>query len=67
MANRDRDDAARPGRGRPPKPEPTTPVNVRLSSSTYDAAYTRSRCGGVSVPTVVRRALARYLDDDDDD
>jgi len=66
MANGSDRDAAKPGRGRPSKPEPSTSVHVRLPPGAYDAAYERSRRGRVSVPTVVRRALAQYLDDDDD-
>jgi hypothetical protein len=65
MAKDDRD-RAQPTGGRPPKHDGDARINVRLSASTYDAAYQRSRRGRVSVPTVVRRALDRYLDDDDD-
>jgi hypothetical protein len=62
---RDRDEKAPRGR---PALEPgtrSTPVNVRLPPAAYDATYQRSRATGESVPTVLRRALAKYLDDDE--
>jgi hypothetical protein len=57
-------------RGHPPRVddgEPSTPVNVRLSSSEYDYVYAKAQRDRVSVPDVVRRGLAKLLEDDDDD
>jgi hypothetical protein len=63
-------DDEKPTRGRPPlvaRGQPSTPVNVRLPPAAYDATYARSRQAGVSVPAVMRRALAQYLDHEADD
>jgi len=65
-----KDDAKPAGRGRKPlasRGQASTAVNVRMAPATYNAAFQRSRQGRCSVPTVVRRALAKYLDDEDAD
>jgi Arc/MetJ-type ribon-helix-helix transcriptional regulator len=54
-------------RGRPSiADEPNTPVMVRLPDSTFDRVYELARRDRTSMPEVVRRALTRLLDDDDD-
>jgi hypothetical protein len=46
----------------------STPVNVRLSAATYDAAHARAGLERRrSVPALVRAAVERYLADPDDD
>jgi len=56
-------------RGRPALVEgdTSTPVCVKVSTSDYDRASAKARQDGVTVPTVMRRALTRLLDDDDDE
>lgn len=62
-------DARIPRRGRPRlvEGEQTLPVCVRLNDSSYDRACRRASRDGVTVSSVIRRALARHLDDDNDD
>lgn len=57
----------RRGRPRLVAGEQTLPVCVRLNDSSYDRACRRAHRDGVSVSSVIRRALARHLDNVDDD
>jgi hypothetical protein len=56
----------RRGRPRLVAGEHTLPVCVRLNDSSYDRACQRASHDRVTVSTVIRRALARHLADDDD-
>lgn len=58
--------ANRRGRPRLVDGEQTLPVCVRLNDSSYDRACQRAHRDGVTVSSVIRRALARHLDDDDE-
>lgn len=55
--------------GRPPLTEGDTPakVNLTLPSRDYDRAHTIATKDRVTVPTVLRRAITKYLRDDDDE
>jgi len=44
-------------RGRPPNPEPSTAVQVRMSAKEYDRLYRLARQQRISIPEVLRRAL----------
>lgn len=58
-------DPKRPGR--PPLTSGDTPARVHLTvpSPDYDRAYQRAQRDGVSVPELLRRGLARLLDDEE--
>ena len=61
-----------PARRRPGRPpladhDTTTPVCVKLPSAEFDRTCSRASRDRVSVPTIIRRALARLLDDDERD
>jgi len=56
-------------RGRPPiaDHQPTTSICVRVSPTAYDRAFARATQQHLTVPELLRRGLARVLDDDDDE
>jgi hypothetical protein len=64
------DDTRRNGKtGRPPLDphgKPSTPVNVRLPPQQFDAADSRAKRDRTSIPGVCRRALSKYLSEEDD-
>ena len=60
-------DAKRPGR--PPLTDGEIParVHVSLPQKTYDRVHSISRREGISTPEVIRRSLARTLEQTDED
>jgi len=57
-----------PKRGRPPLTPGDRPARVTLlvPSAAYDRAYELAKHEGISVPELLRRGLARTLDEPDD-
>jgi len=47
--------------------EASTPVCVRLGPADYDRVFRQAVRDHVTVPELIRRGIARLLDDDDDD
>lgn len=57
----------RPGRPALVEGEESVPQTVRLPASDYDRVDEIARRDRCSVPTVIRRAVSRLLDEADDD
>ena len=55
--------------GRPPLDDndPSVAISLRVPSKQYDALYERASRERVTVPELIRRALARECRDDQDD
>ena len=56
---------ARPGRPPLDDDDPSVSVHVKVPGQTFDQLYEKSRRERVSMPALVRRAIARELDDDE--
>lgn len=54
--------ANRPGRPPLSRNDPSTDVSVKMPASLYDRLYKRAADSRVSVPEVIRRAVARDLE-----
>lgn len=60
---------ARRAAGRPPlvAGERSAPLTVRLPETVSDRLYDRARRDRLSVPSLIRRAVDRLLEEEDDD
>lgn len=56
----------RPGRPRMVDDDTTTPITIRVPTRDFDRACERASRERVRVPDLIRRALTRELDDDDE-